>query len=154
VYDSLLNNTKVLTIDVGGGNTPRTAQFLRDTFVNEKSVIISVDPEIKKEYVDNTLHGVICFDKMIEDVDLNPYLDNAEFVLIVAVHCHANMHKLWNRLLLHCNMKPLVMVTMPCCKKFVNFPKEIEPKYKVKETGISSASDEIMIFAKNLESFK
>jgi len=142
-----IRHKKKLMIDVGGGINPRTASLFFTFDTNPESKFLSVDPEMAKKYIETHVHPKIeCFDKMIEDVPFEKY--DMDMIIIVAVHCHANMDVLWKRCM--ALNKPIIMLTMPCCKGFVNTPIDIEPVYYISDPAIPSAKDEVFIFTHGL----
>jgi len=142
-----IRDRKKLMIDVGGGINPRTASLFFTFDTNPESKFLSVDPEMDKKYIEAPVHPKIeCFDKMIEDVPFEKY--DMDMIIIVAVHCHANMDVLWKRCI--ALNKPIIMLTMPCCKGFVNTPIDIEPVYYASDPAIPSAKDDVYIFTHGL----
>lgn len=147
-----IRNRKKLMVDVGGGNNPRTASLFFTFDENPESKFWSVDPEMGKKYVETPVHPKIeCYDKLIEDVSIEAHSDK-ELIILVGVHCHANMDDLWKRCVLM--DKPIIMVSMPCCKGFVNKPIDVEPVYYVSDPAIPSAKDELYIFTHGCDQFR
>lgn len=136
---------KKLMLDVGGGITPRTASLFFSLDKNLESRYLSVDPLMKSEYAESALHHKLqCFNKTIEEVAIEEHFESVELIVIVAVHCHANIDTLWKRCIV--STKPVILVSMPCCKGFVNLPKNVEEVYHVSDSSIPSACDEVFVY--------
>lgn len=142
-----IKNKKKLMIDVGGGINPRTASLFFAIDTHPESKFLSVDPQMDKKYVKTPVHSKIeCFDKVIEDVSFEKY--DVDLIIVIGVHCHANMNDLWKRCI--GTKKPVIVLTIPCCKGFVNKPIDIEPVYYVSDPAIPSTKDEVYIFTHGL----
>lgn len=124
----------VLCLIPGDGHSPRTgAMFACRTKWN----VVSIDPNISTDRCEG-FRRLNSIKKKVEDVE---EVFDSNTVVIVAVHSHAPLHHLYEKV----NFKDrCFVVAIPCCCK--QFIEGIEPTKVYKDPGIYSIKNDIYVW--------
>jgi hypothetical protein len=138
-HHKLLQDSSTVCICVGDGKTPRTGYLIAGT---TKWDVRSIDPIMDIKYTEkNWLPNLTCINKKMEDVNVDEF--KGKRMIILAVHSHANLEDLWNRLNI---CRERICLSMLCCKGFVQTISTMTPKKIFREGEIPTDKNEIYLY--------
>jgi len=85
----------------------------------------------------------------VEGVDIEALVAGAALVVVLAVHSHAALNPLWERL---AGVPALLVVAMPCC--FSQYVEGVEPDLDYEDPGVSSPKRRVLVWCRGFGCLK
>ena len=123
--ENIINLKESTVIVVADGSTPRCGGLL----AHYAKEVISIDPQMKTEYVNNKLmENISCYSSTIEDwLDERKELRINNPVVVVAVHAHVMFQNYLENLIHIINDElPILIISVSCCQDLNITPEEKE----------------------------
>lgn len=160
---NLIDNDNILCLIVGDGLGPKTGILFA---AKTKWCVHSIDPIMHEKWIREPQSGTIqvlrpgfaglvpnltCHRALVEDVDdslfnANP---NIKAIIIIGVHSHADLNNLWLKTIAKFNQKPIFLLSIPCCKGYEHYVKNVDPILNITDTGIPSLKNQVMAWHHN-----
>lgn len=126
---------------LGDGNTPRTGYLFA---MRHHCRVVSVDPIMQETWLTQPhLVNLHCIRGLSQDVVID---DTAELVIIIGVHSHADIQEFWARA--SALNKPVVCLSILCCKGTPQLVTDCEPVYNFQAPGILSEKNTVCVWEK------
>jgi hypothetical protein len=138
-YLEAIRDPHTLCMCVGDGRLPQSA-YLFATTTNWQ--VLAIDPALEEEWVeDTTVPSLKCLAKLVEDVDIDFKLYSR--VIIVAVHSHADLDALWQRIAVNIEK---IALSVPCCQGFVQHVAGVPPVHHFREVEMQTEKNEVFMW--------
>lgn len=132
-------NEAIKCIVVGDGYTPRTGAIFA---MRSKFNVVSVDPNLRTQGLHPNIKRLICIKAKAEAVDWNQYISREDRVFVVAVHSHAPINSVIDKII---QIKPMLsLISIPCC-----MPDNIDRPHigrEYEDWGILSEKRKIIVY--------